>query len=151
LAHAGIAKMLDLELALLARGSTKPAATQRTAASCSRQPEEFSAVSFTGLPDRRWTNGTSSSAISSPDQFIGRAVPTHRGEAFCRRRVAAAFTFFAACSIKFSKLVYLGFMPVDCRLALSFGDYGGEHGQESEEGKEGEEGEEGSKKEVTGG
>ena len=30
-------------------------------------------------------------------------------------------------------------MPVDCRLALSFGDYGGEHGKESEEGKEGEE------------
>jgi hypothetical protein len=35
-------------------------------------------------------------------------------------------------------------MPVDCRLALIFGDYGGEYGQESEEG---EEGEEGSKKE----
>jgi hypothetical protein len=30
-------------------------------------------------------------------------------------------------------------MPVDCRLALSFWDYGGEHGQESEEGEEGEE------------
>jgi hypothetical protein len=27
-------------------------------------------------------------------------------------------------------------MPVDCRLALSFGDYGGEHGQESKEGEE---------------
>jgi hypothetical protein len=30
-------------------------------------------------------------------------------------------------------------MPVDCRLALTFGDYGGEHGQESEEGEESEE------------
>jgi hypothetical protein len=30
-------------------------------------------------------------------------------------------------------------MPVDCRLALSFGDYGGEHGQESEEGEESKE------------
>jgi hypothetical protein len=70
-------------------------------------------------------------------------------EAFSQWRVATAFTFFAAFSIKFANLVYPEFMPVDCRLALSFGDYGGEHGQESEEGKEGKEDKEDSKKEVT--
>jgi len=49
--------------------------------------------------------------------------PLRRSRSFARRlcQLATVFTFLEACSINFAILVKLGFMPVDCRLALSFG------------------------------